>query len=180
MEALKNTAPGPAKDAVNSAVEDESKQAPDVAVGAVEGEVEDASKQASEAVADEATADGATAGAVEDESEVADGAAVPAVEDESEVADGATAGAVADDEDGASRRPRRKRLAKIPLICPPGFKIEWQTISNDGYEEIHCVPADAEITGGKKSKRKALTKKRVRRFSQKKGGRKQLKSRKNT
>jgi uncharacterized protein YjaG (DUF416 family) len=73
-----------------------------------------------------------------------------------------------------------KPVQKSSLQCPQGFKIQWQTISNDGYEEIHCVPADSEVTGGKKNKRKALTKKRVRRFSQKKGGRKQLKSRKNT
>jgi hypothetical protein len=56
-----------------------------------------------------------------------------------------------------------KPVQKSSLQCPQGFKIQWQTISNDGYEEIHCVPADSEVTGGKKTlskKRKSVNKSR--------------------
>jgi len=138
--------------------------AKNVADSAVEDAVNDVSKKTTEAVVD-AQNDALSV--------VAENLhATPAEEDNEP--------AVPTEEVSAPTDDDTKPAPKSSLQCPQGFKIQWQTISNDGYEEIHCVPADSEVTGGKKNKRKALTKKRGRRFSQKKGKRKQLKSRKNT
>jgi len=145
--------------------------AKNVADSAVEDAVNDASKKTTEAVVD-AQNDALSVVAENLHATPAEEGNEPAapIEDDS----------VSMEEVSAPTDDDTKPPPKSSLQCPQGFKIQWQTISNDGYEEIHCVPADSEVTGGKKNKRKAFTKKRVRRFSQKKGGRKQLKSRKNT
>jgi hypothetical protein len=145
--------------------------AKNVADSAVEDAVNDASKKTTEAVVD-AQNDALSVVAENLHATPAEEGNEPAVPIEDDAVPMEEVSAPTDDD--------TKPAPKSSLQCPQGFKIQWQTISNDGYEEIHCVPADSEFTGGKKNKRKALTKKRVRRFTQKKGKRKQLKSRKNT